>query len=438
MRITKVLNGPPVFRFWKEFGEGKTLKKRQGYLPQWNYKWNFFVRRMEIADKTIPQEKLPPSSIVMDASDFMVGHIDALPEKLMKIKSGEKVVYDHPWPYNFVEDPMKNQEPIYHYTIDTRLFSPSEDVQHFTNTLIETDRMKAYPPLAPTDKDFDQLQRKIDWALHKDSVLVRLPGRREFPKINMRPNARYGITDERAESNLLKSVAHYSQTVLANHSFHDKEKFNQYLKLLVLSYPHCKVLFERDSHKIGLDLFIDHMTVANDPIPPINPSPDSTISKELSDIRPRSWRSVIEKRRFYENEWSFKFPHGSFPRTIYLASRIKRDLPNEEMMSRNIIHAYGLTRQLATLKEYKLPISLQVISYKLLPVKTFFFTRFQLNTLDFSGVKNQAWHSGPIEDVEEAFLYFLDFENVDSKVDDKMLTAIPLDDQELEKSNECA
>lgn len=424
MRVTQVLYGPPIFRHWKEFGAGKDLKKRQKYFIQWQYIWNAFIRRMKIADKTLPVDKLPPGARVLDAEDFLCGHIDDMPEKLMRIKSGEKVIYDHPWPYNVRLDTVTKQEPIHYYTIDTRFFFPSQDIQNLTNTIIETDSMEAQPPIEPQAQDIDQIQNKIHWAVAKDSVLVRLPKKREFPKINIKPKAEYGITDERAETHVLKSLAHHSQAILSHHKFHNGGQFNEYLKLSSLSFPHCRVLLERESQKIGFDLCIDHMTLGRDPLPVINSSPEDTKSKELANIRPRTWKSIIEKTRFYNNDWSFKFPSGAHPRTIYLAARIKRELPDEEMLSRNIMHAYGLTSQLARMRQQELPITLQVISYKLMPKRTFFFTRFQLNTLDFGNIKNQAWHSGPIEDVSAAFRYFLDFENIDREESRKQIASI--------------
>ena len=297
---------------------------------------------------------------------------------------------------------------------NARFFNPKEDIENFTHTIIETESMLPNPPFEPQADHIDQMQRSIDWALSRDSVLVRLPRKREFPKVNIKPRAKYGIHSERAERNVLKSMASYSQEVLSRQTLEDKGKFEGYLNLNSLSYPQCRLLLERDSHHIGLNLFIDHMTVSRDPLPIINPSPVETELKRITDIHPRTWRSLLEKTNNYSNDWSFKFPPRLHPRTIYLSARIKRDLPDEEMLARNVAHAFGLTNQLARHCSHELPIVLQVISYRSQPKEAFFFTRYQLNTLEFGAMKNQAWHSGPVEDRSLAFSYFLDFENLDT------------------------
>lgn len=459
MRLTQVLHGPPVFHFWKDFGAGK--KRRIPYFKQWKSLWRSEIARKKVADHTLSLDKLPSGSRIMQAEDFMDGPIDALPDELIRRKN-EKIIYDHPWPYNVQLDPIKSQKLMYCYTIDSRFFVPRHDSQVLTNTILETDQLEACPPIEPTADHIETIERQYDWATKGDSVLVRLPRKREWPKINIRPSAKYGLTKERKEVNIMNTMYDYTQTILAKyyHELGNREKLGEILARRFLAYPHCQVPFERESQNINLDLFIDSMSLSHSPLPQIATNPQETRNREPVNIEPRSWKSILEKSRQYSPAWSFTLPPNAHLHTIQLASRIKREHRDaDEMLARSLIHAFGLTGQFARLRAYEKsarlnrtnesnkqascvlhdpmgfrevddkdlldqPIVLQTISYDF-QMGNFHFMRYQLNSLKFDDknperVKNQAWHSGPISDLGQALRYYLDFQSCDSSIVSRM------------------
>ena len=449
MRLTQVLRGPPVFHFWKDFGAGK--RRKIPYFRYWKHHWRTHIPNQKVIDYTLGPEKLPPGSRIMDAEDFMQGHIDAMPDEIIRQKN-QKIVYDHPWPFNVQLDPVKNQEPWYCYNIETRFFTPRDDSQVLTNTIVESDKLEAKPPLEPTNGHIETIQRHFDWATKHDSVLVKLPRAYEFPRINRPKKREYGPPKERQETNVLNFMSTISQDILAKYynDQHDSDKLDEILGRKNLAYPHCQVPFERDSLKINLDLFIDSMTLSQVPLPLLNESPETTRSRQPLDISPRTWRSILEKSRDYTPAWSFTLPRNNHLHTIHLASRIKRShRDHDEMLARSLLHGFGLTSQYARLRCFETspearrsddkgsnksailddplnlrqavddkdildqPIVLQIIGLEL-PMAHFYFTKYQLNTLKFDDcnparVKNQAWHSGPISDLGQALRFYLDF-----------------------------
>lgn len=447
MRLSLVLYSPPRFHFWKHFGAGK--KRRIPFYKHWWHSWRNIIWRRPINDQTLSAQQLPPNSRILNAEDFMQGPIDALPDEIIKMKN-EKVVYDHPWPFNVKLDPIKNQELMYNYSIDTRFYFPRQDCQVLSNTIVDADKLEANCPIELTDEHLNAIKRQYEWATKNDSVLVRLPRKREWPKVNLKPLASYGISKERQEMNVMNSLNDFSQTLLAQH--HKKQRnldeLNELLSRRSIAFPRCQVPFERDNKKINLDLTIDFLSIGDSPIKVINPNPESTRGKEPIDIHPRTWRSLIELTRNYQPNWCFSLPKNSYLHTIQLASRIIRDHRDEdEMLARSIIHAHGLTSQYARLRNYEKneinrsgeskhsstvlqdplefsrvsdedllerPIVLQTIGFEL-PLGNFHFMKYQLNTTKFDDsnrnrVKNQAWYSGPINDLREALRFYLDFQ----------------------------
>lgn len=462
MHLTQVLNAAPVFRYWKHFGAG--LKRRQPNFKQWKYKWYAHIDRRKIPDHTIPRDMLPPGSRIMEAEELLEGPIEAMPDEIIRMKQ-EQIVYDHPWPYNAKLDPIKEQQLMYCYDIDTRFFKPRDDCLVLTNTILESDSLEAHPPLEPTNEHMDYLKRHHDWASGKDSVLVRLPNKRTYPKINLRPRASYGLTQERTESNLLSIMSNYAQALLTKH-YHelgDKNKLNAILNQRSLSHPHCQVPFEREPGKrINLNLFIDSMLISKEPLPMIDPEPTRTKQIQPLDIRPRTWRSLLEQTRGYSPSWSFALPRNAHLHTIHLNAQIKREHRDvNEMLARSIVHAFGLASQFARLQALAAatvpanlgspttdfhascilqdplgvrqvndkdlldkPVVLQTISYDHHRGE-FDFMRYQLNTVNFDDnnparVKNQAWHSGPISDLDKALRYYLDFQSFDASMAARM------------------
>lgn len=450
MKLTAVLNLPPKFLYWKEFGAGK--KRRIPYTKQWWDIWRYEIGRKKVIDHTLPLHMLPPNSRLMDAEDFMTGPIDALPDELLRMKNDNTLI-DHPWPYNIKLDPKKNQELQYTYTIDTRFYIPRDDCLVLTNTVLETDKLKAMPPFEPTDEHINTINRQYEWATKGDTVLVRQPKARQFPRINLKPQAKFGVSKERQETSIMSSFDDYSQNLVAQyyHKLQNREQLSEILDRKTIAFPHCLVPLERDSRKINLQLCIDIMSLSRQPLPQINLNPHNTVDKNIPNIKPRTWRSILEQTRNYEPNWSFTLPRNSFLNTIHLASRIIRVHRNtDEMLARSIMHAYGLGNQYARLKCYEnkvlaskfdeskqasailqnpmdeetvrqndrkefleKPIVLQAIGFEL-PMGNFHFTRYQLNTTNLSGqIKNQAWYSGPISDLTEALRYYLDFQSFD-------------------------
>lgn len=419
MRLTAVLSLPPKFHYWRDFGWGK--KRKLYHYNFWFRKWQRNIKRAPIPDHTLSLDQLPPGSRIMDAEQFMTGPLDAMPDELLQPPK----VYDHPWPYNVEVDEVAHREPMRQYEIDTRFFRPREDSLVLTNTILESEQLESRPPFEPNYQHIETITRHHEWATEKDSVLVRLPKKRDFPKINISPKAKYGITQERKEVNVLNAYYDFTKTLLIKYY---KEQQQQLQQNLVgrrsIAFPQCHVPFERESRKFNLNLCIDSMSLSESPLPIIDPEPERTREKSPIDIHPRTWKSLLEERRTYKPDWTFKLPKDVYPHTILLAARIKRELRDpDEMLSRSIIHAFGLASQFARFKSsvddnntLRKPIVIQTIGYDAF-LGRFCFTRFQLNTLDFDDanqkrVKNQAWYSGPITDIDKALRYYLDFQSL--------------------------
>lgn len=464
MRLTLALNSPPIFRYWKHFGAG--LQKRQPNFKHWRHALIAHFERRQIPDHTLPEDRLPPGARVLDAEDLLRGHIDEMPDQLLKRKEAVPVLYDHPWPHNVQLDPIDSQDPILCYNINTRLFKPLIDGQVLTNSVIETDSLEAHPPMEPSGEHIEGIGRQVDWAKKGDSVLTRMPKDKSdiWPKLNRGVRRKYGLSKERVELNVMNALNSYSQALLAKyyHEQANQAKLDDILGHRSLNFPHCVAPFERgeEGAKINLDLFIDSMTIGRQPMPQLNSTPEDTRQHEFPDIRPRTWRSVLEKTRSYSPAWSFTLPRNAHLHTIQLASRIMRKHRGEdEMLARLIVHAFGLTSQFARLREVSnenlangnatndqatcilqdpldlkrvnqlellpQPIVLQTIGYDH-HMGHFRFMRYQLNTLNFddrnsSRVKNQVWHSGPISDLDQVLRYYLDFQSFDSTQVDRML-----------------
>jgi hypothetical protein len=457
MHLTQALRSAPVFRFWKHFGAG--LQKRQPNFKQWKYKWYAHINRRKIPDHTIPKTMLPPGSRVMEVDELLAGPIEAMPDELIKMKHQQHIVYDHPWPYDVRQDPIKSQPLMYCYDLDTRFFTPKLDCLVLTNTLLESDQLEPSPPIEPNNENIEYLRRHYDWAAQADSVLVRLPRQvKDWPKVNLRPMATFGLTKERTESNLINIMSNYTQMLLTKH-YHeqaDETKLNAILSQRCISYPHCQVPFEREPGKrINLNLFIDSMLISKQPLPQIDHKPAETKSRPPLDIKPRTWKSLLEQSRNYSPAWSFALPRNAHIHTIQLNSHIKRNHRDaHEMLARSIVHAFGVASQFARLQALAAasvpadlgspttdfhascivhdplgvgqvndkdildkPVVVQTISYDHQRGE-FDFLRYQLNTLNFDDsnparVKNQAWHSGPISDIDKALRYYLDFHSFD-------------------------
>lgn len=450
MKLTQVLYTAPKFHYWKDFGAGK--KKKISYYRNWWNQWRFRIARTEVVDHTIPADKLPPNSRIMDAEDFMRGHIDHLPEELLKNKN-ESIVYDHPWPFNAKLEEINNQELMYCYDVFTRFFVPGTDSLVLTNTLLETDNLKANPPFEPSEEQLEVMQRQYNWCTEGDSILSRLPKTRIFPFINKIPQVSYGPSKERIENHTLGCFYDYSQNLVAQYYNQEKEK-DKLIELLdrrSISFPYCQVPLTRDGKKVNFSMCIDHLSISKSSLPVIDPNPqETTLEKEIIDIKPRSWKSLLEQSRRYKPEWSFTLPRNSYLNTMQLGSRIIRDYRDEnEMFDRALIHSFGLTTQFSRLKCFEKqlsikssqsnlasvilenpleveaiglhdrrdhleqPIVLQTIGFDY-GMKLFYFMRYQLNSTSFNGkVKNQVWFSGPVGDLKEVFRYYLDFQAFD-------------------------
>lgn len=451
MRLTPVLNIPPVFHFWKDFGAGK--KRRIPFYQIWKKRWRLDVGRREIRDYTLRADQLPAGSRVLDAQDFMTCHIDSLPDDIIEAKN-KRIIYDHPWPFNVKIDDYKDRTPYYSYKIENRFFVPREDGLVLTNTVLMEDQMKAKPPIEPTEDHLAVVRRQYKWATQGDSILIKLPRVREFPKMNKKLPRVFGSSEERKEVHVLSSLADISQTILAQHYSKNKdcdEQLNELINRRSLAFPHCATPINRQSEILVLDLCLDTLSLSKSPIKPLNSNPSQTRDIAPVDISPRTWRSLIEKNRDYPNNWTFTLPRRAFPHTVQIGSRIKRfQREEDEMLARSLVHAYGLTTQYARFRALenqetdesnrstlvlqdpqdvvvphdndilKDPIMLQVIALQQRS-NSFHFLRFQLNTLKIDDsnpnrIKNQAWYSGPISDIDQVFRYYLDFQAYHSEV----------------------
>lgn len=465
MRLSTVLRLPPKFHYWKDFGAGR--RRRMPYYKYWYDQYRGRINKEEPIDYTLSLDQLPSGSRLMDAEDFMRGHIDLMPEELIKLRD-EKVIYNHPWPFNVQLDPIKNQEPMHQYSINTRFFVPREDSLVLANTILETDCMEAHPPFELKQEHIDRAQRQIDWSKEGDSILVSKPKKREWPRIDQVPRRLFGINKHRSEMNIMSSLSDLTQMLLAQH-YHkngDKTKMDELLLRRSVGFPRCKIPVKRSDRLINLDLCIDYLALSSDSLPVIEYNPESTKDKSPVDIHPRSWKSLLEQSRIYTPEWSFSLPTTSHLHTIQLCSRIIRDYRDkDEMLARAIVHSFGLTYQFARFKEYKKllhtnqktqtnrqesvilqnpldhieldgrerleePIVLQTIAFDQ-PNNVFHFLRYQLNTTLFDDdnhmrVKNQAWYSGPVGDLEQVLNYYLDFQSFNPSAANRVLNSSPL------------
>lgn len=434
-------------------------------MPQFKY-WRHTLKRIiarkDLPDHTLKPEQLPPGSRLMDAEDFMRGPIDAMPDELLRMKN-EKIIFDHPWPFNAHLDIVKGQPPIREYNIGVRFFAPFEDGQVLTNTLLESEKLEAQPLVEPTEQQLEVAKRHYDWSTRSDSVLVRLPRKREFPKINLRPDLKFGLPKDRQEVNVLSSLQSLSQTILANHIYQQGEtsRLDELLDRRSLAFPRCVAPFQRQNNKMSLDLCVDYLSLGSHPLPLLNPNPESTRGRELVNIHPRSWKSLIEQTHNYVPDWSFSLPRDIHLHTILLASRIKRAHRDEnEMTVRSMIHSFGLASQFVRLRAFEShvsrvseesdqasavlldplnvpgvndkdllerPIVLQAIGLDL-DMGQFHFMRYQLNTLNFNDtdknrIKNQAWYSGPVCDLRDVLRFYVDFQAFGSLADRQMESA---------------
>lgn len=466
MKLSPILGLPPKFHFWKDFGAGK--KKRMPVYKWWHDHYRGKIEREKPDDYTLKPEQLPPGSRLMDAKDFMQGHIDLMPDELIKLRDEGKELWDHPWPFNVRLDPIKSQDLVHHYNLETRFYVPREDCLVLTNTILETDSMQANPPFEMNPEQVEIARRHLNWAMQGDSILAKKPRRRQMPRIDQKPRRDIGIHKHRSEMNTMSSLSDITQLVLAQHlqQTGDKSMLDDLFMRQSLCFPKCNVPLRRSDRLMNLDLCIDSLSLSNEPLPVINSKLEETKSKAAVDIKPRSWKSILEKTRSYSPDWSFSLPTKSNLHTIQLCSRIRRDYRDpDEMFARAVVHSFGLAYQFGRFKEYakllqshqdghsskqgsvilqnplnhqelqhknalERPIVLQAIAFDQFQ-NLFHFLRYQLNTTSFddqdeSRLKNQVWYSGPVEDLEQVLRYYLDFQSFNPSMVDKVLSSEPV------------
>lgn len=462
MRISPVLGLPPKFHFWKDFGAGK--KKRMPVYKWWHDHYRGKIEREKPLDYTLKPDQLPPGSRLLDAEDFMRGHIDLMPDELIK-KRDEKFVWNHPWPFDVRLDPIKSKDLIHHYNIESRFYVPRDDCLTLTNTVLETDAMQANPPFDICPEYVEIAQRHLDWAKQGDSILAKKPRKRQMPRLDRKPIREYGIHKHRVEMNTMISLADLTQTLLAKHlkAEGNSSMLDELLMRQALGFPHCNVVLTRSDRLMNLDLCIDSLSLSKRPLPVIDSNLEGTRAKAAIDIRPRTWKSILEQTRSYTADWSFSLPIESNLHTIQICSRIRRDYRSpDEMLARALVHSFGLAYQFDRFREYaklvqshqdghsskqasvilqnplnhreldnkealQRPIVLQAIAYDY-GQDLFHFLRYQLNTTRFDDqnearVKNQAWYSGPVGELEQVLRYYLDFQSFNSSMVDRILTS---------------
>lgn len=423
MKLTIPLCSPPKFHFWKDFGAG-FRRRRYPFHKYWNNYWKRSILNAKIRDERLQPDQLPENARVVKAEDLV--NIQ-LPE------TSNVEFYNHPWPFNIEEDHVEKRPKVYAYNHLTRFYRPEKDALTLTNTLMEPSLdVPCNPHLDLLTHELEIVNKRYLWSIKEDSSLFRLPRSKEYPRIDQRPRAKFGIPENRAELNVLTTLDDFVGTLIAQRC----QKINADLDNLIsrrsISYPNSVVPLERDGHTINLCLSNDLVSLSKTPIPLMNQTPEVTLERPLVSIHPRSWRSILDETNQYYDNYKFRLPVDSHIHTLMLASRNLRILSEFESFAQSLMHAYGMATQMArlyknagpfvkrsphslltseinNLDQLEKPICLQTIVYNV-KTESFHFTRFQLNSIKLdSNIKNQAWYSGPITNFEEVLKFWIDF-----------------------------
>ena len=413
MRLTSSLQHAKKF-FW---GKGWGPKERINtdafyYRMQWNAKRR---RPLEVIEQTLPEGVTPIDPNAYLKKDF----VDELraPTKPFVL----------PWPYSFRPvkgttcSSVQNNNKHCIYKRQKRLVEPLNLPLYFTNTILENalpthiDKLRTNVEIDDAFVDF--CRRRINWCIHDDSSLRKLPKGREFPYIDQNPPRVWGNTLNRKETSLLHTLYDISNTWMAK-----KYGFNTEVIRQKVSDPHCILPLNRNNKLTLLDLECDFISVLS----PIKDQGQlklaefdsnfgqNTSSQVLSSIHPLSWELAFDGRNFYPTDFDFQMPHNSSIQSIYLSNNNVRMLKDDDFQGRSVMFCYGFAAQQAKFQHQANDIE-QIVLEKPICISCIYtnptdfkvgFVLFQLNTLklDDQNVHNQVWISEPksvLDNIEE-------------------------------------
>lgn len=310
-----------------------------------------------------------------------------------------------------MDDPNYNANLAFVYQRSKRLIEPLKLPLYFTNSIVENGLPEHIQTLRDSvqidDKFVDLSTERVNWCLHNDSSLRKLPLDRQFPYLDQKPPRVYGTTVNKKENNLLHSLYDISNLWMAK-----KYGFNSNIILQRVSNPHCVLPLNRDNTFVVLDLECDFFTLST-PLSDnaqlgqflFNQNRHSTMNKELSSIHPITWKVAFDDTNFYNTDFDFQIPHNSSIHSIFLSNNYITKLGEHDYQGRSVMFCYGFAAQQAKLR-YKADDIEKIVLEKPICVQCIYTNPtdfkvgvmlFQLNTLQWndSSVRNQVWLSEP-------------------------------------------
>jgi len=282
------------------------------------------------------------------------------------------------------------------------MLDPINQAQVFTNSVIEDDFFLPACLQQFENEDIDEgfldlAEKRINWCLKSDGLVMKLPRTRLFPYLDQKPKRRYGIPPERQERNVVNTYYDLTSMYIAK-KFGFTEKFR-------IGSPLCVLDLEREERLVVLDLNCDFVTAAHShfSLPLFSDTPVVTIDKPLASINPLSWTTCFDETNIYQNEHDLKLSPSHRIHTIYLSRHERRYVGHNCLVGRAIMFCYGYAMAQAKqmygneIKDMELadPISIQCVFHNPSDLSVGIVC-FQLNTTSFhSPLKNQIWLDGP-------------------------------------------
>ncbi|KAF7487592.1 hypothetical protein SSS_07189 [Sarcoptes scabiei] len=398
MKLTNALNHAKRFWWGKGWGPKPRINTDNFYYRMiWKAKRR---RPLEIIKQTLPEgcQPIDPNLYVKNAinTEFYVQKPFILP-----------------WPYskrpikNSRDDPNYREQSVLIYHRYKRIIEPINLPLYFTNSIL----MPSLPePLirhresVTLENEFiDYSKRRIEWCLHNDSALRKLPKAKEFPYLDQNPPRVWGAVKNRKENHLLQTLFD-----LSNQWYSKSFGFPTNLLLQRVQYPNCVHQIERDHQSALLELkcdFISLITLMDSSIDPsgvwqqkqfdLNYQMNS--KKALQSIYPISWKVGFDSTNFYPEPFDLVLPNRSKIQTIFLSNNDLRELTDEDYQGRAIMFCHSYAMQQA--RSLPLPLTIQCLYTNPKEFKIG-FVLFQLNTTDNEDgamkndqVRNQVWFS---------------------------------------------
>lgn len=359
--------------------------------------------------------------------------------------------FDHPWPFlkKYVsgskDDPAYQERPGLLYQRHSTLYEGIKGACVFTNTIVESEdalpffHQELESKLTVDDDSMTLLNDRLQWSTSGDSAMQLMPKAKEFPKLNIIPPRKIGIHPLRRDVSILRSFL-LSSDLMINRRF-------GFLDRRIVDWPSLTVGFERDGHRIVIDLTTDFATLSNfaggrslnflpdtgnsrsneisnnvvapaisrNELPIFSSTSATTVDEELFNISPVDWRINFEETNIYPREENYcdgiRLPYKVH--TMFLSNNnVNPKLqPDRFVKGRALLYAYAaavsharqlnqLPKDLTDPKNYielPDPITVQVVFYNMTK-NNMGFVAFQLNTLSFeSQLKNQVWFDGPYD-----------------------------------------